>query len=54
MIQCPVCNGKMEHYGKYSAWNTVKTKTITYTCEGCGLGMVFTKKNWEHKRFLEE
>ena len=54
MIQCPVCNGEMEHWGKHAAWNTVRnTKTKTFTCGGCGLRMVFKKNNYKHRRFIE-
>ena len=51
-MNCPVCNGEMRHNGKHGAWNTVRTKTITYTCLYCGLRVVFNKNNLRHKQYL--
>lgn len=42
----------MKHNGKHGAWNTVRTKTITFTCQSCKLRMVFNKGYYRHKKYL--
>ena len=55
-LRCPLCASyEMVHRGKYGAWNTVKTKTITFTCPSscCSARLVLNKDVARAHRLIE-